>query len=241
MKRIFLLAVILFLGTSVSLFSQDRPDPEAWIKQAEEVLSKTDSYTVIFHKQERSKGVLGEEETIFLKFKKPFKVYMKWIKPPHKGRELMYMKGWNNNRLKVHEGGISGIFNFNLEPEGDLGMKGSRHPVTDTGLENIVRVIGRDLRRGVKAAEVTFKDHGEEMIYGRATREVEGIFPKDMGKGYYCFRAVIYFDVETRIPTKVMIYDWDDELVENYGYEDLRLDAGLTDADFDPGNPEYRF
>jgi hypothetical protein len=30
-------------------------------------------------------------------------------------------------------------------------------------------------------------------------------------------------------------------LVEDYGYEDLKLNAGLTDLDFDPQNPEYRF
>ncbi len=241
MKRILSFAVFLLLGTSPSLFSQDRLDPEAWIRKAEEVLSKTDSYTVIFHKQERLTGMLGEVETIFLKFKKPFKVYMKWIKPPHEGRELIYVKGWNNNRLKVHEGGVLGVFNFNLEPESALGMKGSRHPVTDTGIENIVKVIGRDLRRGIKTTEVEFKDRGEEIVYGRRTKKLEGIFPKEIEKGYYCSKAVINFDIETKVPLKVMIYDWDDNLIENYGYEDLRLDAGLTDADFDPDNPEYRF
>jgi len=29
--------------------------------------------------------------------------------------------------------------------------------------------------------------------------------------------------------------------VENYGYEDLDLDARLEDADFDPANAGYRF
>lgn len=241
MKRILSIAVILFLGTLASLFSQDRLDPEAWIKGAEEVLSKTESYTVIFHKQERVKGMIGKEETILLKFKKPFKLYMKWIMPPYKGRELIYVKGWNNNRLKVHEGGILGVVNLNLEPTSVLGMKGNRHPITDAGIENLVRVIGRDLRRGIKAAEVESKDHGEETVYGRRTRKIEGVFPKEREKGYYCSRAVINFDTETRVPLKVMIYDWDDNLIENYGYEDLRLDAGLSEADFDPDNPEYRF
>jgi hypothetical protein len=30
-------------------------------------------------------------------------------------------------------------------------------------------------------------------------------------------------------------------LIENYGFENLNLKAGLMDADFDPRNPAYKF
>ena len=33
----------------------------------------------------------------------------------------------------------------------------------------------------------------------------------------------------------------DDHLFEKYGYEGLKLDAGLTVADFEPRNPDYNF
>ena len=33
----------------------------------------------------------------------------------------------------------------------------------------------------------------------------------------------------------------DDQLVEEYGYANLELEAPLADADFDPKNPEYHF
>ncbi|MFA4920196.1 MAG: DUF1571 domain-containing protein [Thermodesulfovibrionales bacterium] len=49
------------------------------------------------------------------------------------------------------------------------------------------------------------------------------------------------FDVETKLPIRVHIYDWNDTLIESYGYEATTLDAGLTEADFDPNNPAYRF
>jgi hypothetical protein len=39
----------------------------------------------------------------------------------------------------------------------------------------------------------------------------------------------------------LMVDDADDQLVENYGYESLQLNAPLADADFDPKNPEYHF
>jgi len=47
--------------------------------------------------------------------------------------------------------------------------------------------------------------------------------------------------VETKLPVRVNIYDWDDTLLESYGYETVKLNAGLTEADFDPNNSEYRF
>ena len=46
---------------------------------------------------------------------------------------------------------------------------------------------------------------------------------------------------EETILIKCEVYDWDDRLVESYGYKHLELNANLTDADFDPDNSEYRF
>jgi hypothetical protein len=241
MKKVILLGLTLFLAIATDLRGQDRIDPVVWIEEAKAALASTDNYTTIFHKQERVRGVLGKEETIFLKFKKPFKVYMKWIKEPHKGRELLYVEGWNKNRIKANEGGIPGIFNLNLNPKGKLAMKGNRHPITATGLENIIKVIGRDLRRGTSDRTIKLIDLGEEMVYGRMTAKFEGIFPDDEERGYYCFRSVINLDVQNKIPLKIKIYDKEDNLIENYGYEDIKLNAGLSDADFDPKNPKYGF
>jgi hypothetical protein len=66
------------------------------------------------------------------------------------------------------------------------------------------------------------------MIYGRNTHKVELIFPKDKAKGYYCYRAVMNLDVEKKVPLKVRIYDWEDNLVERNGHEELKLNPGLT-------------
>jgi len=52
---------------------------------------------------------------------------------------------------------------------------------------------------------------------------------------------VLNLDLERKVPIKIQLYDWENNLIENYGYEDLRFNADLTDADFSPKNPEYRF
>ncbi|HET6515524.1 MAG TPA: DUF1571 domain-containing protein [Thermodesulfovibrionales bacterium] len=236
---IFLLLVFAFCASLVGAY--DKRDLENWLNEAESTLEGTDSYTAIFHKRERIQQRLTDEETIFLKFKKPFKVYMKWIKEPYKGREALYAEGYNDNLIKVRECGIAGMITLNIDPKGTLIMKGSRHPITDSGLENLVKLMRTNLKKSTNAQEVNIKEHGEEKVYGRTTRKVEIIFPKDKTKYYYCYRALMNFDVETKVPIRVHIYDWDDSLLESYGYEAVKLHAGLTEADFDPNNSEYRF
>ena len=78
-------------------------------------------------------------------------------------------------------------------------------------------------------------------MYGRKTQVVEVVFPKERVKEYDGYRFVINQDVESKILVRIRIYDRDDRLVENYGYENLDLGAPLADADFDPKNPEYHF
>ena len=49
------------------------------------------------------------------------------------------------------------------------------------------------------------------------------------------------FDLESKLPIQIAIYDAEDRLTEKYGYEHLQLNVGLTDLDFEPTNPDYRF
>jgi outer membrane lipoprotein-sorting protein len=236
-QAVFIFAI---MAMNVSA-SQEKIVPVRWINEAEMKLAQIDNYTSFFHKQERVKGKLKEEEVVLLKFKKPFKIYMKWVKDPGKGREVLYVEGWNHNKIKVHEVWMKTGFTLDLDATGFLAMRGSRHSITESGLENFLRVLGRDLYSGIQFGEFTCRELGEEMVYGCQSQIVEYLFPKDKTKGYYCHRAVINIDVGTKIPIRVRIYDWEGDLVEDYGYESLKLNAGLTDADFAMENPEYKF
>ncbi len=239
--NILLLSALFIIALSTMGNAEEKGDPQRWIREAEAALVQVENYSAIFHKQERVEGKLLEEETILFKFKKPFKVYMKWTKSPYKGREALYVEGWNNNRLMVRDSGITGMMTVNLDPKGPLAMKGNRHPVTDSGLDHLVRLFRDHMRRGVKGKEIDFKKGGEETLYGRRTQRVEILSPRDKAKGYYCYRAVLNLDMERRVPIKIRIYDWGNNLIESYGYEDLKFNVGLSDADFSPKNPEYKF
>jgi outer membrane lipoprotein-sorting protein len=235
-----LLALLLVLFAQNNARAQDRTDLEKQIQATEEALAKLDDYTAIFHRIERVNGKLVPEQTTALKFKRPFKVYMRWINP-FKGQELLYMEGANNNKVRAHGTGLAKLITLNLDPTGALAMEHSRHPVTEAGLELLVKRIGSDLRRGLRAGELISKDRGEQTVYGRNTREIEGILPKDPSKGYYCYRCIVNLDIETQMPIRTQIFDWENQLVECYGYERLSLNPGLSDKDFDPKNPQYHF
>lgn len=241
MKK-FISMILLFLAiAATSTHGKEKIDPENWIREMEEAYLEINNYTAIFHKQEQINGKLRKEETIIIKFKKPFKIYMRWIKHPYKGRESLYVEGWNENRMMIYESTVMGGVTVNLDPKGFIAMKGNRHPITDSGIGNLVKLIGDNLTKGMMTGELEFKERGEETLYGRKTKKVELIFPKDKAKGYYCYRAITNIDVEKNLPLRVKIYDWNNILIGNYGYENLKLNVGLTDTDFDPKNPEYKF
>jgi len=239
-----LLALFGALATATPAQSADKRGATWWLVQSHKALATIDNYTSLFHIQEKIGGKLTIPETMAIKFKKPYKVYMKWTEGPRQGTELIFIKGWNGNRMRVRPSGIIGLFSYNISPTSSLAMKNNRHPVTHTGLEFLMEMITDNVRRGVLNHECILKDHGEGTIYGRKYHRFEGIFPKDAKlakeRNYYCYRAVVDMDMEYRVPVQVQIFDWNDEVLEVYGYEKTRLDAKLTDKDFDPANPEYR-
>lgn len=234
--------ILLFYLTAVpDVEAQGNIQLENWIYEAESALEKVDNYTAILHKQERLNGQLNDESTFFIKFKKPFKIYIKWMNDPHHKREAFYVYGENGNRIRFHQGGIVGAVKLNLDPVGPLAMKGNRHPITHSGLEYLVKNIKKDLLRGNQAGDIRFHEHGEEVVYGRKTREVQVVFPRDQSKGYYCYRMVLNLDVETKLPIRVQVFNWDNKLIEKYGYENLKLNPGLTEGEFDLNNSQCKF
>lgn len=216
--------------------------PEEWLREAEAAYDRVTSYTAVFHKQQRIAGKLLPEETILLKCRKsPFSLYMKWIRAPYKGSELLYRAGWNEDRVRAHRGGILRFVVRNLDPRDPGLMADNLRPVTSTGIGYLLESVATDIRKAIKFNELKFSERGQETVYGRNTQVLEVIFPKEKAKDYDGYRYVINQDVESKILVRIRVYDGHDQLVENYGYENLDLHAPLADADFEPKNPGYHF
>lgn len=234
-------ALLLLWTVTAAAAAIDEPDARKWIEEAEVAYDRVESYTTIVHKQQRVAGKLLQKETIFLKFRKPFSLYMKWIKAPYKGSELLYVAGWNENRVRAHRGGLLRFITRDLHPGDRALMKGNLRPVTDVGIGQLIKAVAASVRTAVKAGELGFSEQGEEFVYGRRTQALEIVFHNEEAWGHGGRRLVINQDVGSKILIRIRIHDREDRLVENYGYEDLDLDARLEDADFDAANVGYRF
>ena len=128
-----------------------------------------------------------------------------------------------------------------LDPTDARVMEKSRHPVTDVGIGRLLQIVGENARRASRNGLLRVVDRGAGEIAGRRVRQMEGILPRDPRAGYYGYRVELAFDEELRLPIRVVVYDWSDQLVEDYTYSELRVNPGLSGLDFDPGNKEYGF
>ena len=243
----FIISSIIFLSPPAG----NTEEPGAVIEKAWANWQGVKDYTCIFIKQERVNGELLPEQTVFMKLReKPFSVYMKWIGKNSRGQEALYVAGINDGKVKVHQGGLLGIINLNLDPEGKMAMKDNRHPITDAGIGYTTRLIWEDLARARKKneGEITFLEQkaggGTEFRYLRIALPPEKVKPglkKTSPEQYYAAGAEICLDAAGLILSSITIYDSNGELLEKYRYREIKLNVGLTDRDFDPDNDEYGF
>ena len=213
-------------------------------------------YSAIMVKRERVNGKLGDREYMKVKIrnertiggtKVPFSVYMNFLKPRAcAGREVIWVKGQNDGKLLVHEGGIIGFKTFHLDPTGILAMKGNRYPIYEAGLENLVVKLIEKATRDRNAGDCIVNYREGASINKRSCSVIEVIHPE--AKAPFDFhKAQVYIDDEMNIPVRYAAYDWPasagqpPQLMEEYTYVKVKLNVGLTDMDFDTRNPRYKF
>lgn len=208
----------------------------------ERAYASVQDYTATFYKQERVKGRLLPKETIQLKFRKPFDVYLRWTAGDFESREVLFVRGWNDDKIRAHQGSFPDV-TVNLRPDASLAMRGNRHPITHVGFGEVIRLMVRDARLSAVRPQdgVQYIDHGESIVNGARSRCLEAITPARNYSPYYAERAKLCFNTQTKMPTEISIWDGEGELLEQYSFENVRLNVGLVDADFDPENPAYNF
>ncbi|HUU03970.1 MAG TPA: DUF1571 domain-containing protein [Myxococcota bacterium] len=151
------------------------PSIEDLLQRAETTLRDTKDYRGKIIRKERMNGKIVRQYNTF-KFARPFKVYLGFI-DPFEGREVIYRQGWNDNELKVHRGSFPDL-TVNLDPRGSMAMKRSHHAISDFGLENTVRLMGRNLRLALKRGEgkIIVSDGGQ--LFGQGVWKIDAAFPQ---------------------------------------------------------------
>lgn len=215
-------------------------DPKALLYAMEDAYSKVRDYTVTLVRRERVKGKLLPQETMQVKFRKPYSTYIRWTGSVYKGREALYVRGKHGNKLRAHQGSFPDV-TVDLDPRGSLAMKGNRHPITEGSLGDLIGLLTRDLKRAESRPQdgAIIKDLGESDQRGDRVRCFDAVFT--VADGYYAPHVKICMFTATALPSRVQVWDAREQLLEDYEYRDLKTNVGLRDLDFDSTNPKYNF
>jgi len=212
------------------------------IADARASVSRVRDYTGTVVRQERIGGQLQPEQFIEMRVRQqPFSVHLKWTAPKHLvGQEAFFVAGKNNNEMKAKGAGLAGVAGYiSMPPTDPRALKQNRHAITETGIGNLIETIARsyevERRLAPSQVRVTLADYAFQQ---RPCTRMEAVHLVNNGQ-FYCYRCVVYFDKELKLPVRFEAYDWptaggnpNGELVECYSYINLKFNVGLTDTAF---------
>jgi hypothetical protein len=207
-------------------------------------------YTAVLARRESVAGNLEPEpKFLFLKVRhNPFSVYVYVLSPAGSaGNEAIYVEGRNDGNLIGHAG--SGLYKYfgthHLKPTSPFAMDGN-HPITEIGILHLLRQIEAFAKQNVGQSGCTVEALPGASVNGRKATCVRVAFPLADAKSKALLIRV-FVDDKLGLPIRYEAYDWPraagatPQLLEEYTYLNLRLNPGLTDADFDPKNKNYAF
>ncbi len=219
-------------------------------KVQDHIQKEVKDYTCTLIKRERIGKDLGENQFISMKVRNdPLSVYMVFLGPDDvKGQEAMYVSGKNGGKMAGHAGsGLKARFGTVwLDPTGPMAMKDQRYPITEVGIANLTRRLLEVAENDKKFGECEVKFFPGATINERKVTCVEVTHPVPR-VNFRFHLARIYLDEELNVPIRYEAYEWpakaggDPVLLEEYTYVNLKLNVGLTDADFDISNAGYHF
>jgi hypothetical protein len=218
-------------------------DPAAQlIADAKLSFSRVKDYMGTLVKEERVGGQLQPEQYISFRIRQqPYSVYLKWTGPKQfDGQEAMYVAGKNGDKLKARAAGLIGAVGFvSLDPTDPRALKQSRHTITDTGIGHLIESITHchEIERQAPSGQVQ-TTYREFAFQGKQCVGMETVHKVNNGQ-FYCYRSVVYFDKQTKLPVRFEAYDWPTaggpaggDKLECYSYVDVKFNVGLTDAAF---------
>jgi len=204
-------------------------------------------YTANFSKRERINGRL-RKQVIKLKLRsEPFSVYLLYESKREAGRQGIYVAGKYDDCLVCKDVGFRGLAGtLRLGIQNPLVMSESRYPVTYLGIANVIDMVRAAWEKEAKLDGVRpVVEINSDAWLGEITCQQLQVIHQQQHSDIEFQITRLYFDKETGLPIQAERYGWPQEvgeeppLMEEYTYSDLKVNVGLTDADFDPA--QYGF
>jgi hypothetical protein len=170
------------LGTAAS--SSPGQDPGAWMRAMGAAAASLSDYTMTLHKQEWIDGEgMSPEEVVEVKWARGERYYFKKLRGSSKGREVLFRKGWNDDRLRVSLNTWPNV-KLNLDPYGKLAMDGLNRPIDETSLVYLVDTVLKNALTGERRADGTMTFVGRETALGRRCVKLDVRGPARAGSWY---------------------------------------------------------
>jgi hypothetical protein len=179
------------------------------------------NYKAIFHKTERSDSGPGALEKIYLKFEKPWKIYMGWLNTHKKGLQVVYERGRHDGKLVIHKPGLllglmPVVF---LDQNSPWVREGSAsYDIEDAGIGTFLTDFSKAVARGLREKKLKV-EFGQD-------KKVEVIFTdSEKNEDYFAYRIRVLFDEQNKLPVWMELFDWQDRLIGVYEYQDLEINV----------------
>jgi hypothetical protein len=222
-------------------------------KRKIEIRKTVRDYTCTIVKRERINRILQDHRFIRAKVraagtqngkKLPLAVHMTFHAPVEMdGREVIYIEGQNDGEMVVKRGGkrFQNV-TTTVDPNSDLARGETLMHITHMGFDGMVAEIVAQLHKDIAAdpdssnTTVRFSRHAK--INDRDCTSVVITHPKKVD-GLLFHRAEFFIDNEYHLPVRVAAFDWPTsegarpELLGEFTYTNVKINVGLTDADFD--------
>ena len=205
-------------------------------------------YTAVFSKTEFVDRRLISQ-TMDLKFRQePFSVYVRGHSKRQPAREVIFVAGKNDDKLMVHEAGLKALITINLKPDDPRVMAENRYSINEIGMANMLDTALAiwEREKGIAPANVDVLFSAPTRVGSIECEQIQITHKQQLSELKFHLTRVS-FELKTGFPVLLEQYDWPKQagelppLVEQYLYSDIKTNTGVTDADFDPKNPEYKF
>lgn len=179
------------------------------LEKMERSWDEVSDYTAILLKTERFVDGAVTEERGFIKFRKPHQIYFNLLDGDNAGAELLFPKPGTDSLVLGRPGGVPGavagflismpaignLIPFEFALEDRRLMVGQHHPLPDSTISGMMRLISVNVRTANRHLEGSMCFHASESVHGRPATKLEVRLPADVGVWHTATRGETFWTI----------------------------------------------